>query len=267
MADRHGAGVAVVNARVNVERQSLSGGEMEEGRAMAVFRFGRRSRRTATGLLEHLRVIVLPCGTLGMPRGQVGDGHPGAHGGPEVGRSCGHDERHMAAAGTADEVDPGSIDARVAAGIGDRVEDVLRGQVRGAGFRPAIRAAEIRSNEYPAHFLRLSDPGRTLFKTAAPGVKEHNQWDGRTGDVMRYGFGAPINHLLERAVLGARDVDGEFEGGGLGLCGGRTFDSDLGVGGEGHGGQEQPREEAEDHRRIIGRASERRLRLPCMGQG
>ena len=98
-------------------------------------------------------------------------------------------------------------------------------------------------------------------------MEEDDERDGPSVDEAGGGVRAPVDDFLERAVLGARDVDGQFERGGLGLGGGRTFGCDLGVGGEGHGGQQQPREEAEDHGRIIGRASERRLRLPCMGQG
>ena len=114
-----------MNAGVDIERHALGSGEMEEGRAMAVFRFGGWSGFSAATLLNHLGVIILPYRAFGVPSSEVGDRYPGAHASPEAGDTCGHDERHMPAAGAAHEVDTIRINAGVALGVFDRVDDVL----------------------------------------------------------------------------------------------------------------------------------------------
>ena len=148
----------------------------------------------------------------------------------------------MAAAGAADEVDAGSIDTCVATGVGDGVEDVLRGQVRGAGFRPAVRTAEIGSDEHPAHLLGLGDPRRALLEAAAPRVQEDDERHRGAGGVMGGGLRSPIDDFLQGAILRARDIDGELHRGRARLRGGRTFRRDLGFGGEGDDGEEEREE-------------------------
>lgn len=236
--------MAVVDAGIDVERHAFGGGEVEERGAVTVLGFGGGAWWAAAGLLEHLGVVVLAGLAFGMPRGEVGDRHPGAYAGPELGRAGGHDEGHVAAAGAADEVDAGGVDPRVAAGVGHGVEDVLRGEVGCAGLGAAIGAAEIRGDEHPAHFLGLVDPRRALFEAAAPGVQEDHQRYRGAGGVRRGRVRPPIDHLLEGAVFRARDVHGQFHRGRAGLGGGRALRRDLGFGGEGEGREE---ERAEPH--------------------
>ena len=190
---------------------------------MAVFRFGGWSGFSAAALLNHLGVIILPCRALGVPSSEVGDRHPGTHAGPEAGRASGHDERHMSAARAAHEVDTVRINAGVGLGVFHRVDDVLRGQVGGAGLRVVIDAAESRGDHHPTALLSQSDKHGPLFDTSAPAVEEDQQRYGRSGEILRRGVGLVIDDLLWRTVLGAGDVDRHLERYRFHLFGGRSL--------------------------------------------
>ena len=114
-----------MDARIDIQRHAFGGGEMEEGRAMAVLRFRGGAWLSAAALLNHLGVIILTRRAFGVPGGQVGDRYPGADRGPKVRRACRHDERHVSAAGATDEIDAMSINAGVGLGVFHRVDDVL----------------------------------------------------------------------------------------------------------------------------------------------
>ena len=98
VAHGYRAGVAIMDAGIDVERHALGGAQVEERGAMTILGFGGGAGRTAAGLLEHLGVVVLAGLAFGVPRGEVGDRHPGAHAGPGHGA-----ERRPA--GRADERD------------------------------------------------------------------------------------------------------------------------------------------------------------------
>ena len=148
---------------------------MEEWGAMTVFGFGGGAGRAPAGQLEHLGVVVLPLAALGVPRCEVGDRHPGAHAGPELGGAGGHDEGHVAAAGTADEIDAISINAGVCLGVFNCIDDILRGQVGGAGFGAVVNPPESGCDHHPPALLGQSDKRWGLLDASAPAVQEDQE--------------------------------------------------------------------------------------------
>ena len=198
-ADGDAALVAVMDPRGDVERQILRSRQPGEGRALRRFLGG---FGVGPGIPFQVPDDLGPVALAvveGAPGLQVADGAPGGNGGPYLGMTARHEERHVTAPGAPREIDPFGIHGALFFHPLHRRNDVGHRRVGAHGKRIArrVRPPEIRGDHVAVVLHRKGEVALGGLIGAAPGVQDHHQ---RTA---RVGLGDVDQRLLLRVVVGA----------------------------------------------------------------